>query len=825
MASTPSSDRLYVGLREGRVVSFDTTNPTTITEFIDLTDRAATVWEGGLLGLALHPEFGTASSPHRNSVYIYYSSHCPLDASRDKPDLTACVTYPTDQVLGFYDVYLRLSRFEASADGLTAAPSSEQVLFNIELHGSSHRGGGLAFGGDGYLYLGIGDQFKRDDAQSIDDNFNGGAFRFAVDVADAGGGAWTCPAGSHMAPKTFDSATEISGQWYCVPDDNPWLDPTGGVFEEYCAIGLRNPFRLTADPLNGRIWSGDVGEASREEINVIVCGNNYGWPFREGLIEGVHPEPPSYLGVLTDPVIDFVRDEARALIGGYVYRGDTFPELYGRYLAGDYVTRRIWAVELDENTMTATKVHLTDYWEGLLGTWGQDRDGEVYIGNVEGTSPLHTLTRVGEPPPDAPATLSATGAFANIGDAEPASYWVPYGLNQPFWSDGARKTRFIALPNDGLRDTAAEQVVFSATGDWQFPEGTVLMKHFELPTDETNPAQTTRLETRFIVHGEDGDWYGVTYRWRPDQTDADLVSTEQSADYTITLAGGGTRTQRWLFPSRADCLRCHNNPGGGALGLRTHQLNGEFTYPSDGQTQNQLLAWSGQGMFDQTLAPASVASMAAAPAFDDPGAPLQHRARSWLDSNCGYCHRPGGANAGFDARFTTPFENQDLVDTPVRDDLGRPGTVVLKEGDPVLSALWQRAAAVGPIAMPPLAKALPQQPAVDVLGAWITSLGPAMPDGGTDSGMPDAGPGDAGLPDSGTPDSGAPDAGGPDAAIDDAGAPDAQADGGTLPPVVRCSVGQNRVGGVRCLGCFGSLLVGALLFRRRRVDRCVRDRV
>jgi uncharacterized repeat protein (TIGR03806 family) len=445
------------------------------------------------------------------------------------------------------------------------------------------------------------------------------------------------------------------------------------------------------------------------------------------LIAGVRPEPASYLGVLTDPVIDFSRDEARAIIGGYVYRGSRFPELYGHYLAGDYVTSQVWAITLDENTMTATKVYLANFLAGNLATWGQDNDGEVFMGDVAGTGPLYTLDRIGEPVPDAPPLLSETGAFSDVAAALPSGVWVPYGLNQPFWSDGASKSRFIALPNDGLRNTPQEKIGFSPNGDWSYPTGTVLMKHFELPLDEADPNEVTRLETRFLVLGEDNQWYGLTYRWRADQSDADLLTTEATGDYEIQLSDGGTRLQTWYFPSRLDCLTCHRQSAGGALGPRTHQLNGDFTYASTGRTDNQILTWNELGMLSPTLDPGSIPALGKSPALEDITAPLQERARSWLDANCSYCHRPGGANAGFDARFTTPFADQGLVWTAVRDDLGNPGTVVIYPGDPVLSAAWQRAAAVGSIAMPPLAKALAEQSAVDVLGAWIERIGSELP--------------------------------------------------------------------------------------------------
>lgn len=729
MVSNPGDDRLYAGSQNGLIVSFENDLSASGTAtFLDLTDRVAVVLEGGLLGMAFHPEFGQAGSPHRRSFFAYYSSHCPLDASRNRANLSACnENYPRDRVSGFNGVYLRLSRFEVDDTTGAGDPDSEQVLLNFRLDGPVHRGGGLAVSTSGHLYLSIGEQNRKYSAQDISDNFNGSTLRLAVNVTDHGDGTWTCPAGSQPPRRRLDTVDEISGLHYCIPDDNPWLDPGGSQFEEYCAIGLRNPFRLSIDRLTQRVWVGDVGENLHEEVNVIECGNNYGWPFREGFDAGPIAEPSSYLGVLTDPVVDFTREQAKSIIGGYVYRGSRLPELQGLYIVGDFIRDTIWSVTLDETTMRGSKTLLTSYAPGNLVTFAQDNDGEVLFTDIYSSGSVHRLERVGEPEPDAPALLSQTGAFSSMGSATPSAFWVPYELNQPFWSDGALKTRFLALPNDGLHDGASEQIGFSEGGDWSFPTGTVLMKHFELPLDETDPSVTTRLETRFMVLGEDDQWYGLTYRWRPNQLEADLLTTEASADYTIALPGGGNRTQTWYFPSRLDCLSCHRNGSGGALGLTTHQLNGNLTYPSTGRTDNQLVSWNDLGMFAPSFDNGAVLGFPKAPAYADVTAPLQDRARSWLDSNCGYCHRPDEVNAGFDLRFTTPFVDQNVLWTLVRDDLGNPGTVVVYPGEPELSALWQRSAAVGAIAMPPLAKTLAETPAVDLLAAWIERLPPSEP--------------------------------------------------------------------------------------------------
>jgi uncharacterized repeat protein (TIGR03806 family) len=738
IATSPADQRLYVGSRDGRIVAFQNQpNVSTATPYLDLRDRVAVVWDGGFLGMAFHPEFGTPGSPHRGHLYVYYSSYCPIDATRRFVNLAACnPAYPRGETNGFFGTWLRLSRFTVPVGQSVPDPASERVMLNIRLYNGSHRGGGMVFADDGTFWLTIGDQFRYWTAQDLVQTLEGGVLRLQLDVNEGGGGSFTCPAGSHLPIRAFGrpdpvnptqilgQPDETSGQLYCIPNDNPWLFPNGAAFEEYATIGHRNPHRLAKDPATGRLWSGEIGESTREEVNVLEAGRNYGWPFREGTVAGPSPPPAQILGLLTEPVIDFPRSEAQALIGGYVYHGARLPELQGRYLAGDYVTSRIWAITLDQASMRATATQLASFHPGSLGTFGQDQSGEIFLASVAGSGPLYTLSRVTSGVPDPPARLSQVGAFASLATLSPASAFVPYGLNEPFWSDGAQKRRWIALPNDGVRNTPAEQIGYAPAADWIFPKGTVLMKHFDLPVDEADPSRTTRLETRFMVRGDDARWYGVTYRWRTDQSDADLLTTGAAQSYAIGLAGGGTRTQIWQFPSRSQCLSCHNAGTSGALGVRTHQLNGSFTYPSTGRTDNQLATWRHLGMLAPP--PGPPATLARAAAHDDPTASLQARARSWLDANCSSCHRPGTGNrAFFDSRLTTPLASQGLVYGGVIDDLGIPSAYLVAPGSAARSIVWHRAAAAGTsFAMPPLAKSLVDEPGAEVLSAWIQRVDP-----------------------------------------------------------------------------------------------------
>ncbi|MDH3604822.1 MAG: sugar dehydrogenase, partial [Candidatus Tectomicrobia bacterium] len=357
-----------------------------------------------------------------------------------------------------------------------------------------------------------------------------------------------------------------------------------------------------------------------------------------------------------------------------------------------------------------------------FSTWGEDLEGELYFGHARDTIPLVTLAQALDATPDPPAWLSQTSAFSDLQNLVPSAAWLPYDLNQPFWSDGAVKQRWIALPAGG-------QIVFSENDNWVYPVGTVFMKHFDLPLDDADPTLTTRLETRFMVHGENG-WYGVTYRWNEDQTDAAILTVSESETYTIATSEpppvppeGGSREQVWAFPSRTDCVACHNAAAGGALGPRTHQINGEFFYPQPGIMDNQLAVWNRLEMLSPMLDPTAIPTFLRSVAQDDTTAPLEDRARSYLDSNCSYCHRPETGNrATFDTRFTTPLGEQGLINGVVVESFDLPDEAIIRPGCVNCSLLYHRLSTLGSAEMPPLAKNRVDTPGVALIQTWIESL-------------------------------------------------------------------------------------------------------
>ena len=322
-----------------------------------------------------------------------------------------------------------------------------------------------------------------------------------------------------------------------------------------------------------------------------------------------------------------------------------------------------------------------------------------------------------------PALLSGSGVFASTSARTPASGFIPYNPNTALWSDAAQKSRYLAVPNNGGLLTPDKQISFTTNNFWTFPAGTVFVKNFDLVVDETNASvPLRRLETRLLVRDINGAVYGVTYKWRADNSDADLISSSLSEDITITNANG-IRTQTWYYPSPADCLTCHTPQAGYVLGVNTRQLNGNLTYPATGNSDNQLRTLNRLGMFNPAFNEANISNYTKMFALTNTSASLELRARSYLDANCAQCHRPGGTGITFDARFDTPLANQNIVGTLASSSLGIDNAHVVQPRDIWRSVLHVRMnTATNTYKMPPLARSLIDSNAVQVVGDWINSL-------------------------------------------------------------------------------------------------------
>lgn len=707
----PNSERILVGQRDGKIYWFDKTPDVAQKNMlIDLSNKVGVVWDGGFLGLALHPEFGTGAG--KNYFYTFYTT-------KDVNGNNFPNRYTTQNCTSeeYWGNFLILSRYTMNPNTMQVSPSSEQVLLKLRMYGTTHRGGGLVFGDDDFLYLTTGDQTAFRKSQDIRNNLDGGVLRLDVDMD---------PFRSHPPrrnmPDDHGFSDEITGNGYWIPNDNPFLSPSGQNFEEYYSMGHRNPHRMTKDRATGDLYIGEVGLGRHEEINVVKKGGNFGWPVYEGRYKGNLCGNTLYNNMPhEEPLVAFPRSVANAIMGGYVYRGSEIPELQGRYICADYGNgEEIFSVDIN----TGSYEQLGSFSSTNIISFGEDKQGEMYI-LKQGVSTLYKLVTRMTFDETLPQALSQTGAFTNLANLTPTDGLIPYDLVESFWSDGAVKKRWVGIPNNGTHNTPEEQIDYSEDGNWDLPVGSVLIKHFEMPLNENNPSITKRLETRFSVKAADGNFYFVTYKWNNAQTDAVLLTSGRDEALNIVREDGSTDVQIWRYPSRNECVTCHNSSTDGTIGLRTRYLNKDLTYPETGRTANQLVTLSHLGILNQTITDADTPSFLTYKSIDDPSASVDEKARSYMDLNCAYCHQAGSdVRADFDLRMRLDLEQTNLLNAGIFNPVGGPDAEILAVGEPNNSILYLRAnSTTSGVAMPPIAKNRVDEEGVALIEEWITQLG------------------------------------------------------------------------------------------------------
>lgn len=701
----PGSQKLAVWEREGRVWMFDDRPDASSKKLaLDLSLQCQGWDDSGLLNIAFHPDFA-----HNHYLFAWYTWVVPGSVTGN-PNQRPDTGRPNRN---------HLSRFTLDDHGVAIA-GSEVVLIDQECHVVWHKGGGMFFHPtSGFLHVTVGDDEDGSNAQRIDHNLFGGIFR--IDVDERGGNI------SHPIRKQPDNGHTAR---YFIPNDNPFVGQPNAL-EEFYGLGLRSPHRMTYDAPSGRTFIGDVGDSAREEIDIIEPtdppGLNFQWPVIEGL-RGDLIAP--FIGVNKRPVIDYDHGEGNAVIGGMVYRGKQWADdLNGRYIFGDNGAGKIWALDERTNPPTKLQLCLLPFGPGPnsgsnytgLSSFGVDHEGELYMCQMSSMAGhLYRLQRQG--PPAArkpfPRLLSQTGAFSDTARLIPAPSLIPYAVNAPLWSDGAVKSRWMMLP-------AGAKIKYADKGEWQFPAGTVFVKHFEMPTDEARRQVRRRLETRLLVLDASGSAYGVTYKWRADNSDAELLDGSLNEPLAIKNAAGQTRAQNWYYPSQNDCIRCHTPAAGYVLGPKTRQLNGQFLYESSGVKDNQLRAWNHLGLLDPPLQENAIATLDRDAPIDDAAATLEQRARSYLDANCAQCHRPGGVHALWDARIDTPLMGAAIVNGAAITRIGPAGSRILRPGDVEHSLLYRRITATEPLLMmPPLARNTVDRTAAAVIERWISQMPP-----------------------------------------------------------------------------------------------------
>ncbi len=675
--------------------------------------------------LAFHPNF-------KNNGYFYLGLNGPSSAQLARK--TKVVRYKMDPKPP-YKLDLK----------------SETII--IEWQSAGHDGAAIAFGHDGMMYVTSGDGTSDSDTNIVGQDMStllAKVLRIDVD---------------HVAltPRRSPYRPE-PGKMYSVPKDNPFLN-LKEARPEIWAYGLRNPWRMTTDDKTGHIWVGQNGQDLWEHAFLLEKGANYGW----SVMEGSHP---FYLNrkpgptPFVKPTIEHPHSEFRSLTGGFVYYGKKYPELQGAYIYGDYSTGQIWGMRHDgkkvvwHKKLADTRLQLTAF--------AADSSGEILICDHRGGDKGGFYTF--EPNPDDgshekfPRQLSDSGLFRSVKghDMEPAL--IPYSVIAPLWGDNAIKKRWLALPG---KDPTIE---FTTNRGWNFPDGTVLVKSFGLEMEEGKPESLRWIETRFLTN-QKGEWFGYSYAWNDQETEGFLVKGEgMDRDYWIKVPRSqqhpeGKRKQTWHYPSRSECMVCHSRAANYVLGLTELQMNRSHDYGKVKDNQLRVFEHLGllhinwaeearngmreelktQGKTDKDIdafiekqtgtrdqrEPAVSSLLTFSPEkyrklVDpyDPKADLTLRARSYLHSNCAQCHvEAGGGNAAMELEFTTPLDKMRLIDVkPLHHTYNLPDARLIAPGHPERSTLLYRMSHRKEGRMPPLATSMVDEPAVELMRAWIRQM-------------------------------------------------------------------------------------------------------
>jgi len=343
--SPDQTNRIFVVEQEGKILVFPndpSVMPNQVQTFLDITDKlpggVPPYGEYGLLGLAFHPDYSI------NGTFF--------------------INYVTTQG----EIKTHISKYRVSESNPDMADdTTETVLLEIEQILENHNAGMLSFGNDGYLYASLGD------------------------------GGWAYPNGPPDPDSTAQDLTKLLGSIlridvdnpsdsleYGIPPDNPFAGNSQGYREEIFAYGFRNPWRFNIDHVTGKIWVGDVGFSSWEEIDIVESGKNYGWSQTEGF--ECRPGVICDTSLYEPPIFVYSNGTVGcSTTGGAVYRGKNRPELVGKYIYADWCYGLVWALE-DNGDSSYTNTLLTDE-DFRIPAFGMDESNELYIISYDFNNP------------------------------------------------------------------------------------------------------------------------------------------------------------------------------------------------------------------------------------------------------------------------------------------------------------------------------------------------------------------------------------------------------------------------------------------------------
>jgi len=670
MVPLPGTNLWFLVEQRGPIFSFPNDSQTTSTNLVIDLKRALPEFRE-TYGLAFHPQFAK-----NRKVYLCYIT---------KADVDDCT---------------RVSEFTLpDQQPLRIDPKSERII--ITWRSGGHNGGSLKFGPDGMLYFSAGDSGPASPPDPIRTGQNLGDLMSAISRIDV----------DHPA----------NGKLYSIPTDNPFLNTPGARPELWC-YGLRNPWRMSFDAATGALWVGDVGWEIWELVYKIQRGANYGWSVMEGP-QLIHPTDPLGPTPVTAPTYAHSHSEARSITGGFVYRGKKYPDLVGKYIHGDWVTGKVWALrEVKNGKPEVEEIANTSL---PIICFGEGHDRELYLVSYDGgifeLKPNKTTAITA----NFPKKLSDTGLFYSTAKHQLANGVLPYEINTEMWSDGANAERFIALPGSATisKFTKGDFSKGETKDAWRFPSNTVFARTIYVELERGNPTSRRRLETQ-ILHNTGDDWRAYSYHWTKDQKDAVLYEgdgKEESYQIKDPITGRNS-SWTWRYSNRTECMVCHLTRTGTIHSFTPFQL--DKTVTAGNQSANQLELLKRLGLFEH---PAPKYSRMAS--LTDESASVNDRARAYLHVNCSHCHRFGGSGAStIDFRWEMANDKILAIDVaPTQGTFSLTNPHVITPGHPEESVLLYRFTKLGRGHMPYLGAQEVDLTAMKLLERWISELKPTEP--------------------------------------------------------------------------------------------------
>ncbi len=704
LTSAPGTDRLFLTENSGKIYSIPADqNCKQADLFLDVKDLVAQLNKSlpekervamvANYGLTFHPQFA-----ENRYCYLCYVVRYIKSNLKQHPHGT------------------RVVRLQVTKDDPPRAIATSELEIISWLQGG-HNGGCLKFGHDGKLFISTGD----------------GAPAYPPDEHKAGQDV------SNLLSATLriDVDQPSDKKPYSIPADNPFVNEKGARGEIW-AYGLRNPWKISFDRKTGDLWIGDVGWQLWEMVYHVQRGDNFGWSLVEGP-QQVHTEWERGPTPVVKATVEIPHSEGASVTGGFVYRGTKFPELYGRYIFGDYVTRRIWHIS-SERGKPGPRNELVEPTVRIAG-FAERHDGELLLLDYDAGT-IHELERnqlANETHPF-PHKLSESGLFESVSAHRPAPGVIPFSINSELWADHATAERFLALPGDssiGLYTKSLRLPGSYFRSDMFYPENAVLAKTLSLELVAGDANSKKRIETQ-LLHFNGLEWRGYSYRWNQEQTDAELVGAAgETATFNITDANypGGKRAQQWRFSSRTECMRCHNAWAGSTLAFNVKQINRNHNFGSISDNQIRTLRHIGvlENRDDLPLVTAPFESIKPhlpethLPQLVDPfdeTADLYLRGRSYLHANCAHCHREhGGGAARIHIDYEKPLEKSEALGVrPTQGTFGIHKAEILAPGDPYRSVMLMRMAKRGPGHMPHIGSTIIDRRGLALIHDWIQNL-------------------------------------------------------------------------------------------------------